>query len=659
MTTSQTQTLQRTTDNHAAEEAPQFKTLKLTTDNHAESGEPQPKTLKLTTDNLAPRAELQPQTLKWGTDNHAADGEPQPQALLQWTSQCQKQPAESSSPKRSRQPPARAPVAPPAALEDRWRGATEEDVQPPLLPFRPKRTPGVQLDRQGEYKPSDVFRLFFSKEVMRTLCSNTNLYAAQRTAAGMKRQWTDVEAEEMLQFISIIIYLGLMKPAAARDLWRKDRLHTYPFPATVMPGYRFEAIMAYLHMSDPAADKVNDQLRGTPMHDGLCRLKPLQEQILTACRAYYHPHQNLAVDERMVATKAKIGMKQYMKDKPTKWGYKLFVLADSSNGYTCEFSIYEGKARTPSGNGLSFDAVVDLLHVPYLGTGYHVYVDNFYTSSKLFCHLHSMGFRACGTIRENRVGFPKTDINALPKNAQRGDMRWIRDGSLLFVKWRDSRDVTLCSTIHRAYSGDSMSRRTRDPETGTWSSKHISVPEPVMAYNKYMGGVDLSDALIKYYSVTRKTSRWYVKLFLHFIDIAVVNSFIIHKEMALARQKKPLTQKRFRELLCIELADCRQLPACPSAETTSEASPAASAGATSGAVSSSPPQGLDQGPQGCFPVPVCKVSTNPSLKASQGRRKCVHCKMNTIYMCRSCNVPLCIIVDRICFTEWHDKKSTQ
>lgn len=94
----------------------------------------------------------------------------------------------------------------------------------------------------------------------------------------------------------------------------------------------------------------------------------------------------------MVATKAKIGIKQYMKNKTTKWGYKLFVLADSSNGYTCEFSIYEGKARTISGNGLSFDGVVNFLHVPYLGTGYNVYVDNFYTSAKLFRHLHDTNY---------------------------------------------------------------------------------------------------------------------------------------------------------------------------------------------------------------------------------------------------------------------------
>ncbi|KAG7487665.1 hypothetical protein MATL_G00025970 [Megalops atlanticus] len=537
---------------------------------------------------------------------------------------------------------------PPAALEDRWRGPSEEDKQPPPLQFCPRRTPGFQLDFQREYSPSDIFHLFFSKDVIRTLCCNTNKYAAQRTAEGMHRQWTDVNAEEMLRFLSIIIYLGLVKGSAARDMWRKDCLHSHPFPASVMPGYRYEAISAYLHMSDPAADAVNDQLRGQPGYDGLFCLKPLQEQILTACRAYYQPRQNLSIDERMVATKARIGMKQYMKDKPTKWGFKLFVLADSSSGYTCDFSVYEGKAKSPSGNGLSFDAVVNLLHVPYLGTGYTVYVDNFYTSSLLFRHLHSIGFGACGTIRENRTGFPRTTINALPRKADRGDMRWIRDGPLLFVKWRDTRDVTMCSTVHKAYSGQSVQRRVRNPN-GIWSARQIPVPDPVTEYNKFMGGVDLSDALIKYFSVTQKSRRWYMKLFLHFVDIAVVNSFIIHKEVALARQQKPLTQKRFRELLCMELADVGKPQASTSGEAASEA--------FSSTLPQGPEQGPEQRPEECLPVPVCEVSTDPCLKASQGRRKCVHCKMKTMYKCRSCDVPLCIVVDRLCFTEWHDLQS--
>ncbi|XP_063065572.1 piggyBac transposable element-derived protein 4-like [Engraulis encrasicolus] len=556
--------------------------------------------------------------------------------------------APASTPSR---PAKRASLGPPPQDSDFWRDATSEDVEPPPLPFRPRRPPGPQLDPQVDYRPLDLFLLFFSKDVVRTLCRHTNLHAAKRAAQGRKRKWVDIEPEEMYRFIGLVIYKGLMKLPEMRDGWRKDRLHSFPFPASVMPGYRYEVIFSTLHMSDPAVDAANDQLKGQPGHDGLCRLRPLHDDLLTACRAYFHPLQNLSVDERMVGTKSRIGMKMYSKDKPTKWGFKLFVLADSSNGYTWHFSIYEGKARAPSVQGLSFGAVVELFHDPSLGTGYSVYVDNFYTSSELFLHRHGMNCGTCGTIRENRIGFPRTQWNAMPKNAARGELRWIRDGPLLFVKWRDSRDVTMCSTIHKAYGGQTVKRRVKDRNTAAWSIREVPVPEPVKAYNKFMGGVDLSDALIKYYTVTHKTRRWYMKLFLHFVDIAVVNSFILHKETALAQGETPLTQKSFREFLCLELADFGKPQPDPPAETSSADVSAEATGET--------PQAQAMSSCQCLPVPVVdQLSSDPHLKATQGRRKCVLCGMKTMFKCKACQVALCIIVDRLCFTTWHEQKST-
>lgn len=46
----------------------------------------------------------------------------------------------------------------------------------------------------------------------------------------------------------------------------------------------------------------------------------------------------------MVATKATLTMKQYVKAKPTKWGLKSFVLADV-NGFTVDYRLYTGKTQ--------------------------------------------------------------------------------------------------------------------------------------------------------------------------------------------------------------------------------------------------------------------------------------------------------------------------
>ncbi|KAJ8365927.1 hypothetical protein SKAU_G00147580 [Synaphobranchus kaupii] len=549
------------------------------------------------------------------------------------------------------------------ATKEAWRDLSNEDQEPHQFPFCPRRTPGVQLDRQQDYSPMELFQLFFSKEAVKILCQNTNKNKERKRLQGLRTALflKDVDANDMLKYLSLVIYLGLLKPSTPRDLWRRDRLHTHPFPASVMPGYKFEAIGSLLHMSDPAGDVVNDQLRGQEGYDPLFRLKPLHDQILMSCRAYYHPNQNLAIDERMVAMKGRHVMKQHMKAKPIKWGFKLFVLAESKTGYTCEFSVYQGKSLSPSGKGQSFDSAVNLLRVRFLGTGFRIFVDNFFTSTALFRHLHQIHYGACGTMKEKSTCFPKTEVNALPKRADRGDMRWIRRGPLLYVKWKDSRDVHLCSTIHKAYSGQSAQRRMKNPN-GTWRCRSVPVPDPVVEYNKYMGGVDLSDALIKYYNVGQKTMRWYKKLFLHFVDIAVVNSHIIHKELARMKGRVPLTQKQFREALCTQLADVDA--------KRKEANMIAKAMASEPQPPPPPPpqprpQPAARGQQSCFPVTVVDVSTSEYReKASKGRRLCGLCLSRkqhnkTMYKCRYCDVPLCIKPDRLCFAEWHKLHMTQ
>ena len=53
---------------------------------------------------------------------------------------------------------------------------------------------------------------------------------------------------------------------------------------------------------------------------------------------------------------------QYVRMKPTKWGFKLWVLCDSCNGYTWNFSVYRGKeGEAVSSKGLSYDVVMKIL----------------------------------------------------------------------------------------------------------------------------------------------------------------------------------------------------------------------------------------------------------------------------------------------------------
>ncbi len=59
----------------------------------------------------------------------------------------------------------------------------------------------------------------------------------------------------------------------------------------------------------------------------------------------FQPYEKIAVDERpMVRSKHTFSdIRQFMKDKPVKFGIKLWVLADTITGYTSICFVYLGK----------------------------------------------------------------------------------------------------------------------------------------------------------------------------------------------------------------------------------------------------------------------------------------------------------------------------
>ena len=105
------------------------------------------------------------------------------------------------------------------------------------------------------------------------------------------------------------------------------------------------------------------------------------------CKELYVPSKNVSVDERMVKSKGRSGIRKYIKNKPTKFGIKIWVLAESNTGYTVDFDIYTGakgknKQTYERGKGLGYQVVMSLCDA-LRNDGYHIYFDNFFTTGPL------------------------------------------------------------------------------------------------------------------------------------------------------------------------------------------------------------------------------------------------------------------------------------
>lgn len=162
------------------------------------------------------------------------------------------------------------------------------------------------------------------------------------------------------------------------------------------------------------------------------------------------------------------------------------MLADSANGYIWNWKLYTGKDESvpASDLGLAHRVVLDLLDDDRLKSkGYRVFTDNFYSSPALFRDLLKDGFEACGTVRSNRKGIPEEVKTARLK---KGKTQFSKDDTILYMKWRDKREVMMISTFH----DDTFIEKRRRTRLATGGVELIEKPTVVEEYNQHMGGVD-------------------------------------------------------------------------------------------------------------------------------------------------------------------------
>ena len=422
-----------------------------------------------------------------------------------------------------------------AEPSDQYQSYDDIDRGNQMPPFTPTRPPGVhfgQVILRGTMKKAvEFFHLFFTSEMINDIVNHTNSYAYEHIMEGTHRtyaqpdgSWKEVTSDEIKRLIALLIYFGLVRVGTSVDrYWSIKSLYHGLWARSILGRGRYKALMAMIHVVDPAAEAPDDKLR---------KVNTFIDYFKGRCLSLYQPRQKVAIDERMVKSRHRSGIRQYIKDKPTKWGIKLWVLADSSNGYTIDFNVYIGRAagREVSANGLGYDVVMKLMN-PFFNQGYHLYVDNFYTSVTLFKDLFARGVGATGTIVETRRDFPVNlkGGKQWAKGKDRGSMRWERDPPCLALQWLDNKVVSVITTIDKANVKDQVTRKQKTA-TGEWTSVEVPQPRAIANYNKFMNAVDRSDQILGTQNVLRKCVRWWKTLFFHLIDMAVVNSYILFRE---------------------------------------------------------------------------------------------------------------------------------
>ena len=150
-------------------------------------------------------------------------------------------------------------------------------------------------------------------------------------------------------------------------------------------------------------------------------------------------------------------------------------------------------------------ASVDLLH-----KGHHCYMDNYYSSPELFWELYDAETYACGSVQKKRKGLP---IAVSSAKLKKGESVFRRNDALLALKQDDKHAIYMITTIHDAKMVD------------------ISI-----AMREISSQSQLSNIFHKWEVWTRgilhRSVKWWRKLFVHMLDMLMLNAFILHNKFA-------------------------------------------------------------------------------------------------------------------------------
>ena len=225
-----------------------------------------------------------------------------------------------------------------------------------------------------------------------------------------------------------------------------------------------------------------------------------------------------SVDEAIIPYYGRHSCKQFIKGKPLRFGYKMWVAA-CINGYVMNLQPYPGLAEKADEIDLGSSANVvwhfaNVLRRKFPTGKLSLTCDNYFTSLPLLSALKSkLGIYCTGTVRSNRV--PNLPLEKSFQKSARGSINeWVSDGDdICLTAWNDNKTVLILSSSHGVNPQKNVGRYSRKDK------KRIDVtcPASVVHYNKTMGGVDQSDANISRCRTSIRGKKCYFPIFLTII----------------------------------------------------------------------------------------------------------------------------------------------
>ncbi len=263
--------------------------------------------------------------------------------------------------------------------------------------------------------PAELIDLLMGDEILEAIALKSNEYALKQFDL-----IPNITAAEIKIFIAILLLSGYSSVADYRLFWSNSEDTGNSLVKGAISRNRFLLVKRCFHLGSGREGRAAD---AAPDRYGKVRL--LANHLLEKFAELFSPEQNLSQDKAMIKYFGKCGQKQLLRNKPIRFGFKVWVLATVS-GYVVSFDLYQGKGiglystENVKAVGAAGASVLDLLEqLPeeVRGLPYHIFADNFFSSQKLVEILQQQDIHYTGTIRKDRLkgSPPLTSVDKFKK----------------------------------------------------------------------------------------------------------------------------------------------------------------------------------------------------------------------------------------------------
>lgn len=376
-----------------------------------------------------------------------------------------------------------------------------------------RHIPGVKGLAKNANSVEESWNLFFPDSILEQIVTYTNIYLDRiRPKFDRSRDARPTSLTEIKALIGLLYLAGVHQSSHVniKDLWAMDGTGIEYFRLS-MGMNRFYLLLRAIRFDDITTRAMRQSV------DNLAPIRSFFEDFVRRCQDYYELNNYVTIDEMLESFRGRCRFRQYIPNKPAKYGLKIIALVDSNTYYSYNLEIYAGKQPNgPYHVNNSACSVVERLIRPISGSGRNITCDNWFSSIPLAEDLlNNHNLTMVGILRKNKREIPPIFVQKLKERPNESSIFGFKKNmTLVSYKPKANKIVLVISTMHNDDSIDTDCARSK--------------PEMIKFYNSTKGGVDTVDQMKGKYSVSRNSRRWPLTIFFSVLNIAGINSQIIY-----------------------------------------------------------------------------------------------------------------------------------